>query len=177
MTSGRRLSELPGAELRELVQKNKNRAACSKEVGKLPQAQPAPGPADHLSYDHAEGYHFPSYFEAGPSGASDIASEGGQSFSPPQDIVNHYPTSARIATSKESSPTLMADSRSVTPGTEPRMITLLIEDRRHGTDELAEVHVPLKAAGEGHLWADVKDICVALQSGPSRIDGAYTRGL
>jgi hypothetical protein len=48
----------------------------------------------------------------------------------------------------------MADSRSVTPGTKRRMITLLIEDRRHGTDELAEVHVPLKAAGEGYLWAD-----------------------
>jgi hypothetical protein len=79
-------------------------------------------------------------------------------------------------TSKESSPALMADSRSVTPGTMPRMITLLIEDRRHGTDELAEVHVLLKAAGEGHLWADAKDVCVALQSGPSRIDGACMRG-
>jgi hypothetical protein len=56
------------------------------------------------------------------------------------------------------------------------MITLLIEDRRHGT-ELAEVHVPLKGAGEGYLWlwADAKDVCVALQSGPSRIDGACTR--
>ncbi|KAN0109310.1 hypothetical protein V8E52_009494 [Russula decolorans] len=43
----------------------------------------------------------------------------------------------------------MADSRSVTPGTKPRMITLLIADRRHGTDDLAEVHVPLKAAGAG----------------------------
>ena len=31
------------------------------------------------------------------------------------------------------------------------MITLFIEDRRHGTDELAEVHVLLKAAGEGYL--------------------------
>ena len=70
----------------------------------------------------------------------------------------------------------MADSRSVTPGTKPRMITLLIEDRRHGTDELAEVHVPLKTAGEGYLWADAMDVCVALQSGPSRIDGAWTRG-
>jgi len=31
------------------------------------------------------------------------------------------------------------------------MVTLLIEDWWHGTDELAEVHVPLKAAGEGYL--------------------------
>ena len=50
-----------------------------------------------------------------------------------------------------------------------RLITLLIEDRRHGADELAQVHVPLKTAGEG-LWADAKDVCVALQSGLSRID-------
>jgi hypothetical protein len=70
----------------------------------------------------------------------------------------------------------MADSRSVTAGTKRRMITLLIEDRRHGTNELAEVHVPLKAAGEGYLWADAKDVCAALQSGPSRIDGACTGG-
>jgi hypothetical protein len=72
----------------------------------------------------------------------------------------------------------MADSRLVTPGTGPRMITLLIEDRRHGTDELAEAHVPLKAAGKGYLWlwAYAKDVCVALQSGPSRIDGACTHG-
>jgi len=33
-------------------------------------------------------------------------------------------------TSKESSLALMADSRSVTPGTKPLMVTLLIEDRR-----------------------------------------------
>ena len=55
------------------------------------------------------------------------------------------------------------------------MVTLLIEDRRHRTDELAEVHVPLKVAGGGYLWADAKDVCVALQSGPSRIDGVFTR--
>ncbi|KAN0105723.1 hypothetical protein V8E52_010735 [Russula decolorans] len=65
----------------------------------------------------------------------------------------------------------MAESRSVMPGTKPRMIMLLIEDRRYRTDELAEVHVSLKAAGEGYLEADVKDVCVDLQSGPSRIDG------
>jgi hypothetical protein len=53
------------------------------------------------------------------------------------------------------------------------MITLLIEDRRCGTDELAEVYVPLKTIGEGYLWADAKDVCAALQSGPSRIDGVF----
>ena len=50
----------------------------------------------------------------------------------------------------------MADSRSVTPGTKPRVVTLLIEDRRPGTDELADVHVSLKTSGEGYLWADAK---------------------
>ncbi|KAF8492351.1 hypothetical protein F5888DRAFT_1619132 [Russula emetica] len=54
------------------------------------------------------------------------------------------------------------------------MITLLIEDRRHGTDELAEVHVPVKAAGEGRLWADAKDVCAALQNGPSRPAKVFT---
>jgi hypothetical protein len=39
------------------------------------------------------------------------------------------------------------------------MITLLIEDRCHGPNELAEVHVPLKAAGEGYLWADAGCMC------------------
>ncbi|KAF8502135.1 hypothetical protein F5888DRAFT_1887629 [Russula emetica] len=90
--------------------------------------------------------------------------------SPRPAVVNHYPASARTTTSKESSPTLMADSRSM-PGTKLRMITLLIEDRRHGTDELAEVRVQPKTAGEGYHWADTKDVCAALQSGPSRIDG------
>ena len=142
-----------------------NRAASSKEV------QALAAPAGHLSYDHVEGDYFPSYFEVQPSGASDTAchGEGGQSLSPPQAT-----TSARTTTSKESSLALMADSRSVTPGTKTCLITLLIEDRRHGTDELAEVRVPVKAAGEG-LWVDTKDVCVALQSGPSRIDGACMR--
>ena len=100
LSPGRPLSERLGAELQlqELesvvqdhprnVQKNKSRSASSKEVGSLPQAPPAP--ADHLSYDLTEGDYFPSYFEAGPSGVSNIACEGGRSLSLPQDIVNHH---------------------------------------------------------------------------------------
>ena len=134
------------------MQKNKNRAATSKEVCSLPQAPPAQ--ADHLSYD--DGDYFPSYFEVEPSGASDTAchGEGGQSLSPPQATA-----SARTTTSKESSLALMADSRSVTPGTKTRLITLLIEDRHHGTDELAEVHLPFKIGGES-VWADVQRMYV-----------------
>ena len=129
LPSGYRLSERPGTELhkpRRNVQKNKNTVASpkSKEVGPLPQAPPTS--ADCLSYDHAVGDCFRSYFEPGPSGASDIACEGGQTLGPPRAIVNHYPTSARITTTnKDSSLALMmADSRSVMPGTKPRMITL-----------------------------------------------------
>jgi hypothetical protein len=111
LPSGRQLSGRPSAEHHEpesAVQdrprnvqknKNKNRVASPNDVGPLPQAPPAP--ADRLSYDHAEGDYFPSYFEAGHSGASDIAYEGGRSLSPPQAIVNHYP-------SKESYMALMA---------------------------------------------------------------------
>src|SRR5580698_8130204 len=60
------------------MQKNKNRAPSSKELGSIPQAPPAP--VDHLSYDDTEGDYFPSYFEVEPSGASDTAchGEGGQ---------------------------------------------------------------------------------------------------
>jgi hypothetical protein len=128
LPSGYQLSERPGTELHKpprTVQKNKNTVASpkSKEVGPLPQAPPTS--ADCLSYDHAVGDCFRSYFEPGPSGASDIACEGGQTLGSSRAIVNHYPTSARITTTnKDSSLALMADSRSVMPGTKPRMITL-----------------------------------------------------
>jgi hypothetical protein len=165
-------------KVRNKKKKKNNKAASSKEVDLLPQAPPAP--ADHLSYHHAGGDCIPSHSEAGPSGASnDIVCEGGQSLSSPQAIENHYPTSARNTTAGEESSLApaMADSRSMTPGPNTHVITLLIEDRRHGTDHLTEVHVPLTAGNDGCLgclWADAEDVCVALQSGPSRIDGACT---
>ena len=56
-----------------------------------------------------------------------------------------------------------------------RIVTLLIEDMRSGVPDLqlAEVRVPLKVADdpEDGFWADATEICDALQSGPSRIDG------
>lgn len=157
------------------VQQQRNRAGDlkNKDVGGSP-LQPA-AHADNGNYDHAESY-YPTYYEAEPSSASNTVHLEGQSLSPPSEesprlspsVVNHYPGSARLTTSSA----LKTNSRSETPGTKLRMITLLIEDRRHGTDELAEVHVPLKTIGEeGSLWADAKDVCAALQSGPSRIDG------
>ncbi|KAF8265797.1 hypothetical protein EI94DRAFT_1734555 [Lactarius quietus] len=83
----------------------------------------------------------------------------------------HYHVSAGT-TRAEPSPSIVENSRRVvTPSTKPRMLTLLIEDRRHGTDDLAEVRVPLRAADEGYFWADAKQVCAALQGGPSRIDG------
>ncbi|KAI0063564.1 hypothetical protein BV25DRAFT_390893 [Artomyces pyxidatus] len=52
-----------------------------------------------------------------------------------------------------------------------RMVTVLIEDRRTGVDELAEIKVQLKPDGEGSFWADAQEVCERLQTGPSRIDG------
>ena len=167
---------IPAAEPREtesmaqfrLRNVQKNRADSKGVASVLP---PAPTPANDGSYHHAGGY-YPSYIEAGSSDSSNIVAhtvrETWESPGLSSPGVNDYPASART-TSKESSPT--ADSRSLTPGTKPRMLTLLIEDRRHGTDELVEVHVPVKPMGEGYLWADAKDVSAALQSGPSRIDG------
>ena len=166
----------------------KNRAGLEQtEVSPVPPPPPppAPAPANDGSYDYARGY-YPSYYETDPLDASNAAAhtvhDGGQSLSPPppqtwdsprpspSSAINHYLTSVRT-TSKESSPAFTTDSRSQTQGPNPRMVTLFIEDRRHGTDELAEVHVPLRTIGEGCLWADARDVCAALQSGPSRIDG------
>ena len=57
-----------------------------------------------------------------------------------------------------------------------RLLTLLLEDTRKDLgerDHLAEVRVPLKRLGgpEDGFWADANDVCKALQSGPSRVDG------
>ncbi|KAI0049820.1 hypothetical protein FA95DRAFT_1488355, partial [Auriscalpium vulgare] len=56
-----------------------------------------------------------------------------------------------------------------------RTLTILIEDRRTGVDELAEVKVHLKPGedpeGGTCFWTDAKDVCEQLQGGPSRIDG------
>ncbi|KAF8134571.1 hypothetical protein EV363DRAFT_1161141 [Boletus edulis] len=56
-----------------------------------------------------------------------------------------------------------------------RMVTLLIEDMRGGVPDpqLAEVRVPLKVADDPDdgFWADAAEVCNALQSSPSRIDG------
>jgi hypothetical protein len=162
-------------------QQQKRNRAGSKDVE--PPLQPPPALVDdNGSYDHAKCDYPSSYYEAGPSGTNNASREGESlSPAPPKSwesprpslpIVNHYPTST-CTTSKKSSPALVADSRLQTLGAKPRMIMLLIEDRRCGTDELAEVYVPLKTIGEGSLWADAKDVCAALQSGPSRIDGVF----
>jgi hypothetical protein len=162
----------------------RNRAG-TKEMSCTPQS---PAPVNDSNYDHMEEDYYSSYYEAVPSDASHTpvthdVREGGQSLSPPpqrtwepprpsSSAVNAYPVSTHT-TSKESSPSLVADSRprrSSTPSTKPRMLTLLIEDRRNGSDELAEVRVRLKFA-EGYFWADAIEVCSALQSGPSRIDG------
>ena len=169
------------------LQKNRARleeTEVSSVPPPLPPPAPAPAPANDGSYDHARGY-YPAYYEIDSLDASNTAAhsvrEWGQSLSPPPlkswdspglspSVANHYLASART-TSKEPSPAFTTESRSQMQGPKPRMVTLFIEDRRHGTDELAEVHVPLRTIGEGFLWADARDVCAALQNGPSRIDG------
>ncbi|KAI0305554.1 hypothetical protein B0F90DRAFT_1073189 [Multifurca ochricompacta] len=149
---------------------------------------PLPAPprlANSNSYDRREGY-YSSYYDAEPFGQGndfihEVSEEGqGPSLPPPKvwpsprsspSAMVLYPSSTHT-TSKESSPSLVGSSpRSLTQSKKLRMLTLLIEDRRCGTDELAEIRVPLKAAGEGYFWADAKEVCMALQSGPSRVDG------
>lgn len=51
-------------------------------------------------------------------------------------------------------------------------VTLLIVDIRSGEADrqLAEVKVAVREDGP-HAWADAKDVCAQLQSGPSRIEG------
>ncbi|THH08905.1 hypothetical protein EW146_g8843 [Bondarzewia mesenterica] len=68
---------------------------------------------------------------------------------------------------------LRYSASATTPAPKLRMVTLLIDDRRSGFDELAEISVPLKPANdfEGGYWADAGEVCEQLQSGPSRIDG------
>jgi hypothetical protein len=58
------------------------------------------------------------------------------------------------------------------------MVTILIEDIRSGvTDhQLAEVRVPLYERPD-RFWADGRDVCEALQGGPSRIDGVYNHDI
>lgn len=61
-------------------------------------------------------------------------------------------------------------------GSALRVLTLLIEDARKDLgerDQLAEVRVPLRQleGSEDGFWADANDVCKALQSGPSRVDG------
>jgi hypothetical protein len=163
----------------------KNRAASQE----MPSVSSPTAPANGGGYDHSRDY-YPSGYDAELPDVSNItvhATDEGvrvqspstppkkwESPRPSPPVINHYPAST-YATSKEPSPAHAIESRPLTPPTKSRMLTLLIEDRRNGSDELAEVHVPLKIAGEGYLWADAKDVCVALQSGPSRIDGEAFR--
>ncbi|TFK44801.1 hypothetical protein BDQ12DRAFT_673598 [Crucibulum laeve] len=56
-----------------------------------------------------------------------------------------------------------------------RMVTVLIQDDRSGVMDyqLAEVRVSLRTMEDPQLgyWADAKELCESLQTGPSRIDG------
>jgi hypothetical protein len=174
--------ESRGTESTTRQARPRNRSG-TKEMSCIPQS---PAPVNDSGYDHVEEDCYSTYYVPVPSDASHTpvthdVRDGGQSLSPPPPRTWEpsrpsssaaYPVSTHT-TSNESSPALVSDSRprrSSTPSTKPRMLTLLIEDRRNGSDELAEVRVRLKFA-EGYFWADAIEVCAALQSGPSRIDG------
>ena len=56
-----------------------------------------------------------------------------------------------------------------------RLLTLLINDKRNGEDQIAEVTVPLRPCYDQSIayWADAADVCRQLQAGASRIDGKF----
>lgn len=171
-----RLSPLPTTSLRGTGSTAQSRSLRKNktEENDVASVPPPPALSPNNSYDYGEDYYPPSeHSNIGNSPA--VPEEQSLSPPPPKTWVSpgsspattyHYPAPAQT-TRMEHSPPIVE----VTPSTKPRMLTLLIEDRRHGTDELAEVRVPLRTADEGHFWADAKQVCAALQGGPSRIDG------
>lgn len=179
------LSPMPTTELR-MIESTSNYRGSRKNKREEKDVVPVPPPpalSPDNSYDYGMDYYPPSEHSViGKSPAVHEVCEKEESLSPPPPktwvspgsspaTAHHYHPSAGT-TQTEPSPLIVENSRRpMTPSTKPRMLTLLIEDRRHGTDELAEVRVPLKVADEGHFWADAKQVCAALQSGPARIDG------
>ena len=192
INSGRGQYTLPKRQLQSPFPTTELRIAESTAISrssrknKTEENDVAPVPSPRVlspNYDYGGDYYPPSEHSViGNSPAVHEVGEKEQSLSPPPPktwvspgsspaTVYHHHASAGT-TRTEPSPLIVENSRRpLTPSMKPRMLTLLIEDRRHGTDELAEVRVPLKAAEEGHFWADAKQVCAALQSGPSRIDG------
>lgn len=175
-------SAFPTPEPRETEFTTQSRSSRKNKMEENDVAPVPPPPAlsPNGSYDHGEVYYPPTEHSAGNSPAVHEVKEQSLSPPPPMTWVSpgsspatayhyHAPTGATRA--EASSPNDENSRRPATPSAKPRMLTLLIEDRRHGTDELAEVRVPLRAADEGHFWADAKQVCAALQGGPSRIDG------
>ncbi|KAI0044580.1 hypothetical protein FA95DRAFT_1608424 [Auriscalpium vulgare] len=76
------------------------------------------------------------------------------------ELISHYPAADRPLTNVSS------------PSPNPSTIIVLIEDRRTGVAERAEVSVPLVRADGACYTADAQDVCAQLQCSPSRIEGA-----
>ena len=178
-------SAFPTPEPRETEFTAQSRSSWKNKMEENDVATVPPPPAlSPNGGDYGEVYHPQPEHSIGNSPAVHQVKEQSLSPPPPKTWVSpgsspatayhyHTPTGATCA---EPSPLAQENPRHpVTPSAKPRMLTLLIEDRRHGTDELAEVRVPLKAAHEGHFWADAKQVCAALQGGPSRIDGGSSQ--
>ena len=178
-------SPFPTSGLRETESTAQSRSSLKSKTEENDVAPVPPPPAlspNGTSYDYG-GDYYPQQSEHSTRNSPAVHEiyEKEQSLSPPPPktwaspgsspaTAYHHHASAGTAR-MEPSPIVENSRRPMTPSTKSRMLTLLIEDRRHGTDELAEVRVPLRAAEEGHFWADAKQVCAALQRGPSRIDG------
>jgi hypothetical protein len=148
------LSEWPGAKLYEpeskaqdcpwnmQKKKKKNGVASLKEVGPPSVGMGHTYQPCWLWYTKGDCFH--SYLRLGlPAWEIQytVACETVQRLSPPQAIINRYPTiSVHTTTSKDSSLALIADLCSVTLRSKLCMITLLIEGQCCGTDEWAEIH-------------------------------------
>ena len=179
-------SPFPTSELRETKSTAQSRSSRKSKTEENDVAPVPPPPAlspISTSYDYG-GDYYPQQSEHSTHNSPAVheVCEKEQSLSPPPPktwespgswpaTAYHHHASAGTARMEPLQPVVDNSRRPVTPSTKPRMLTLLIEDQRHGTDELAEVRVPLRAADEGHFWADAKQVCAALQGGPSRIDG------
>ena len=150
--------------------------------------QPLP-PPPHQDY-HGRDYHHQEQRDRDRTRDRDRDAEGDSRYPPPGSSQQYrdpgppqHPYYQPYDQPLPPPPSNSTSQQQHTPMTQParkgptlRILTLLIEDTRKDPgerDQLAEVRVPLKQIGgpEEGFWADANDVCKALQTGPSRVDG------
>lgn len=182
-TQKNRRKKQQAAERRE---RNRQANAATNQ----PMYQPPSPPPPHQDY-HIRDYHHQEQRDRDRGRDRDREVERDQRYPPPgpsqqyrdpgppphhsyyQSYNQQTPPPASTPTPSQQFPPMNQPPRK---GPALRILTLLIEDTRKGLgerDELAEVRVPLKQLDgpDDGFWADANDVCKALQSGPSRVDG------